>query len=155
MIFITVGTTSFPFARMIHIFEAVCENRHKDELVVFQHGATPVKTIAKNVVIEPYLDFATTNRYLCQARVVICHGGPSTIYQALSYGKVPWVFPREKQFGEHVDDHQVCFVRFMKRRKFILSAKEIIKNNYVSDTIPARVTGQSARRLIVYLESIV
>lgn len=119
MIFITVGTTHFPFVRMERIFRDVCRTRKNNELVVFQHGVTPVTTGENNATLIPYMDFDTTNRCLHQARVVICHGGPATVYQALSYGKVPCVLPREKQFGEHVDDHQVCFCNYLNQRRMI------------------------------------
>ncbi len=53
--------------------------------------------------------------YMRRARIIVAHGGPATIYQALVSGKIPWVLPREKRFGEHVNDHQVEFCRFMEQ----------------------------------------
>lgn len=61
--------------------------------------------------------------YMRQARIIICHGGPATIYQALSFGKIPWVLPREQQHGEHLNDHQVDFAKFMSSHKLIHTIK--------------------------------
>lgn len=51
------------------------------------------------------------NKYVEQARIVITHGGPSSFIMALQKGKIPIVVPRQKQFGEHVNDHQLDFAR--------------------------------------------
>lgn len=159
MIFITVGTTRFPFVRMAHIFEAVCGCRHKNELIIFQHGATPMETTANNVVVVPYLNFIMMNRYLRQARVIICHGGPATIYQALSYGKVPWVLPREKQIGEHVDDHQVCFCRYLERKHHVYLIEDLaVLREKINDVVVSRVRRRELAfsiPLIQYLDSCV
>jgi UDP-N-acetylglucosamine transferase subunit ALG13 len=50
------------------------------------------------------------------ARVVVCHGGPGTILEARAAGRVPIVVPRDPTFGEHVDDHQIRFVRWLAIR---------------------------------------
>ena len=36
--------------------------------------------------------------------------------QALQFGKVPIVVPRQKKFGEHVNDHQLDFCRAVSNR---------------------------------------
>ena len=46
-----------------------------------------------------------------EARIVITHGGPSSFIMPLQIGKIPIVVPRQKQFNEHVNDHQVDFVK--------------------------------------------
>lgn len=47
---------------------------------------------------------------------MITHGGPSSFLAPLQIGKVPIVVPRQKRFGEHVNDHQVEFCRAVKER---------------------------------------
>ena len=48
---------------------------------------------------------------IARARIVITHGGPASILQALSLDKVPVVVPRSAAYGEHVDNHQIAFGR--------------------------------------------
>lgn len=45
------------------------------------------------------------------ARIVITHGGPSSFFMPLQIGKTPIVVPRRHEFGEHVNDHQVSFLK--------------------------------------------
>ena len=47
------------------------------------------------------------NELVEKARIVITHGGPSSFLMVLQKGKIPIVVPRQKQFDEHVNDHQV------------------------------------------------
>ena len=48
--------------------------------------------------------------YLKSARIVITHGGPASFIAPLSIGKIPIVVPRQKNFNEHVNNHQKDFV---------------------------------------------
>ena len=66
------------------------------------------------------MPFAAIQDHMARARVVITHGGPASIMQALSHGKVPIVVPHQPQFGEHVDDHQVRFSRRVADRVIVV-----------------------------------
>ncbi len=50
------------------------------------------------------------------ASVVVSHGGPGTIMGARRAGRVPDRRPPPGALGEHVDDHQVRFSRWMAER---------------------------------------
>lgn len=54
---------------------------------------------------------------MSKARIVITHGGPSSFIMPLQIGKIPVVVPRQKKFNEHVNDHQVEFVRAVAERQ--------------------------------------
>lgn len=57
---------------------------------------------------------------------MITHGGPSSIMMALQRGKIQIVVPRQKQYEEHVNDHQVEFSRFIEeKQKNIIVVEEI------------------------------
>ena len=45
------------------------------------------------------------------ARIVITHGGPASFVMPLQIGKTPIVVPRQRKYGEHINDHQVEFAR--------------------------------------------
>ena len=53
---------------------------------------------------------------VADARIVITHGGPASFIMPLQIGKTPIVVPRQKQFDEHVNDHQVEFARNVAER---------------------------------------
>ncbi len=48
-------------------------------------------------------------RLFSAADVVVSHGGPSTVMDARSSGRLPIVVPRDPARGEHVDGHQMRF----------------------------------------------
>jgi UDP-N-acetylglucosamine transferase subunit ALG13 len=50
-------------------------------------------------------------RYILAASVVVTHGGPATIAEAIAAGHVPLVVPRLRRLGEQVDDHQLAYAR--------------------------------------------
>ena len=43
-------------------------------------------------------------------------GGPASFIMPLQIGKTPIVVPRQHQFNEHVNDHQVEFARNVAKR---------------------------------------
>ena len=53
---------------------------------------------------------------VADARIVITHGGPASFIMPLQIGKAPIVVPRQHQFNEHVNDHQVEFARNVAKR---------------------------------------
>jgi UDP-N-acetylglucosamine transferase subunit ALG13 len=156
MIFITVGTTPFPFFRMIDVVKNIIDQRKNNEKIIFQCGNTPCMLKSKNVFVRQSLKYTDIQKYMREARVIISHGGPATIYQAFAAGKKPFIVPREKQYGEHVNDHQVYFCQTLfKEGKVILFNKENCHlpngkvtqklNIYKNITLP---------RVIQYLKSI-
>ena len=63
---------------------------------------------------------------MADARIVITHGGPSSFIAPLEMGKIPIVVPRKKEFGEHVNNHQVSFCRAVaERQKNIIVVEEM------------------------------
>jgi UDP-N-acetylglucosamine transferase subunit ALG13 len=129
MIFVTVGTTPFPFLRMAAVVQNIIDLRNEKEEILFQCGNTPCDFKYDNVTVRHNLSFNETQQYMKRARIVICHGGPATIYQAFSFGKIPYVIPRKRQYGEHVNDHQVYFCQDLDGKgKIILLDQVNIKN---------------------------
>lgn len=118
MIFVTVGTTGFPFDRVDAIVNEAAEKFPKEK-IIYQSKTSKANT-ADNLKIYQELKYPNFLRYIKEARVIITHGGPATIYLALTYGKsVPFVLPRKEKFLEHVSDHQIHFARFMAKEKLV------------------------------------
>jgi UDP-N-acetylglucosamine transferase subunit ALG13 len=110
VIFVTVGTHEQPMDRLMEALDALPpEILPDDEQLVVQYGWSTWVPMRANA--SKLLGFDEVQAHMAAARIVITHGGPASIMQALSHGKVPVVVPRQAHFGEHVDDHQVLFAR--------------------------------------------
>ena len=109
MIFVTVGTHEQGFDRLIKEIDNLKEKKIIQEKVIIQKGYTYYDP--KYCETYKLIDYEKMQQYLKEARVVITHGGPASFMAPLSMGKIPIVIPRQKQFEEHVNDHQVDFVK--------------------------------------------
>ncbi len=165
MIFVTVGTTSFPFDRLLKaVDEAVGSLRNEEELIV-QKGVSTYKLRYSKVKVFNELPFDKIVAYLKKARVVITHGGPASIFLALKYGQNrPLVVPRIQKFGEHVDDHELYFARFLKEQgkiKAILPVDDLTTKikEYLSQPIAcarneSAISSELVKKLADYTNSI-
>lgn len=109
MIFVTVGTHEQPFNRLVEEIDRLKGTNIIDEDVVIQTGfSTYEPRFCVWSKLFPYQDMC---KYVEEARIVITHGGPSSFVMPLQVGKTPIVVPRQKKFGEHVNDHQLEFAR--------------------------------------------
>ena len=114
MIFVTVGTHEQPFNRLIQYMDQLKEHERILEEVILQTGfSTYIPRFCK---WEKLFSYQEMTEYVEQARIVITHGGPSSFIAALQKGKIPIVVPRQKQFGEHVNDHQLDFAKTVQER---------------------------------------
>lgn len=126
MIFVTVGTHEQPFNRLV---KAVDELKGtgviaQEEKVVIQTGySTYEPKFCEWSSLIPYKQMA---EYIDNARIIITHGGPASFIAPLQIGKTPIVVPRQKQYGEHVNDHQVDFARnVVEKMGTIISVEDI------------------------------
>ena len=109
MIFVTVGTHEQPFNRLIECMDNLKKDGAITEEVVVQTGySTYEPKYCKWRKLFPYDEMI---KLVEDARIVITHGGPSSFIMPLQIGKTPIVVPRRHEFGEHVNDHQVSFVK--------------------------------------------
>ena len=114
MIFVTVGTHEQPFNRLIECIDSlVGEGKIKEEVFIQTGYSTYEPKFCKWKKMLPYQDMIN---YVAEARIIITHGGPSSFIMPLQIGKIPIVVPRQKQYGEHVNDHQVEFCREVEKR---------------------------------------
>lgn len=109
MIFVTVGTHEQPFNRLIEEIDKLVKNNEIKEEIFIQTGfSTYEPKYCKWKKLIPYNEM---NKKIEEARIIITHGGPASFIAPLSIGKVPIVVPRQKDFNEHVNNHQVEFVK--------------------------------------------
>ena len=114
MIFVTVGTHEQPFNRLIKKIDNLVAKGNIKEKVIIQTGFSTY--IPKYCEFHKMMSFEEMQAALRDARIVITHGGPSSFIEALQFGKVPIVVPRQEKFHEHVNNHQVEFTELIAKR---------------------------------------
>jgi beta-1,4-N-acetylglucosaminyltransferase len=119
VIFVTVGTV-FPFDRLITAVDALAGNGWTGEAFFAQVGVGGAR--------PRYMEWTETLAWqgfaerMAEAHAVIAHAGMGTIVSALEAGKPLLVMPRRRQFGEHVNEHQVATARRFEESGHILVA---------------------------------
>lgn len=142
MIFVTVGTHEQPFNRLVQKVDELKRDNIIKEDVIIQTGFSIYEPrFCQWSKLIPYQQMV---KYVEDARIVITHGGPASFIMPLQIGKTPIVVPRQHQFNEHVNNHQMEFARNVaKRMGTIISVEDIetlgeIISNY--DQIVARMS---------------
>lgn len=138
MIFVTVGTHEQPFNRLVQKIDQLKKDGIIEDEVFIQTGFSTYEP--KHCQWSKLIPYEDMVQYVEKARIVITHGGPASFIMPLQIGKIPIVVPRQKQFGEHVNDHQVEFCKIVEERmKNIivvenenLLEKTILKYNEIS-----------------------
>lgn len=114
MIFVTVGTHEQPFNRLVKKVDDLVAQGNIKEKVVIQTGFSTYN--ATHCEAHKMMSFDEMQQALKDARIVITHGGPSSFIEALQFGKVPIVVPRQEKYHEHVNNHQVDFTKLIEKR---------------------------------------
>ncbi len=122
MILVTLGTHPSPMDRLVSALAQLVGDGRIREPVVIQsaaYGVRPAGLELRDVV--PADELASLAR---EASAIVTHGGPGSITLALSAGHRPIVVPRDPAHGEHVDDHQIRFARWLASRRPILVVED-------------------------------
>lgn len=126
MIFVTVGTHEQQFNRLIKAIDELKRDGIITDNVIMQTGfSTYEPKYCQWSKLLPYQQMVTNVE---NARIVITHGGPASFIMPLQIGKTPIVVPRQHQYEEHVNDHQVEFTRNVAERMgTIIPVEDIAK----------------------------
>lgn len=126
MIFVTVGTHEQSFKRLIKKVDQLVEKGVITEDVFMQIGYTrdytPIHCSYKELITNEEMQ-----EYSEKARIVITHGGPGSIMLPFQLGKVPIVVPRNPEFEEHVDQHQILFTKKLESFNKVIGIYDIDK----------------------------
>lgn len=114
MIFVTVGTHEQPFNRLVQEIDNLKRDGVITEDVIIQTGYSTYEP--KYCQWDKLIPYKQMLKNVKDARIVITHGGPASFIMPLQIGKTPIVVPRQKKFGEHVNNHQVEFARNVESR---------------------------------------
>ncbi len=104
---VSLGTDHHTFDRLVRWIDDYARRR-PDLRVLVQHGHSNAPDRATGT---PFLAGDELTEAMRAATVVVTHGGPGTITQARAAGHLPVVVARDPELEEHVDDHQLLFVK--------------------------------------------
>ena len=128
MIFVTVGTHEQPFDRLVKEIDRLVGEKEIQEDVIIQTGYCIYEP--KYCKWQKFFSYGEMESYMKVADKVICHGGPATFMSVLNEGKVPIVVPRLEEYGEHVNNHQLEFVKKVKKAGYkIILVEDISELN--------------------------
>jgi len=123
LIFLTVGTHEQGLDRLLIELDRLVEVGEIKHEVFAQIGYS--KYIPKNYQYKEMLSYKDMDTYVKTSDIVITHGGPGSIFHPLQYGKIPIVVPRNPEFKEHVDDHQILFTKRLENLQKIIAVYSI------------------------------
>ena len=133
MIFVTVGTHEQQFNRLIEKIDNLKKDGLIKEDVFIQTGFSTYEP--KYCKWSKLISYQDMQKYNKEATIVITHGGPASFIAPLQLGKIPIVVPRQYEFDEHVNNHQLEFAKNVaERMKNIIPVyniddlEDIIKN---------------------------
>jgi UDP-N-acetylglucosamine transferase subunit ALG13 len=119
LVFATVGTDHHRFERLMDWIDA-WGALHPEARLVVQHGNARAVERAESIA---FLQPERFRELLRDASAVVCPGGPGAIMETRAAGLRPIVVPRRGDLGEHVDNHQLAFSRFLGERELVTLAE--------------------------------
>lgn len=130
MIFVTVGTHEQPFNRLIKKVDELKREGLIDEEIMMQTGfSTYTPSYCRAEKLLSYQDMINN---VSNAHIVITHGGPASFLMPLQMGKIPIVVPRQFEYHEHINNHQVEFCDTVQERMGnIIVVKNINDLSYI------------------------
>lgn len=118
-VFASVGTDHHRFDRLIGWLDSWAID-HPEASCLVQYGRSRPPTFCGGV---DFLESDTLRETLRSSATIVSHGGPATIAEARSAGRVPICVPRDPRYGEHVDEHQQLFSRRIAKDHVVLLAE--------------------------------
>ena len=166
MIFITTGSRSFQFNRLLEAVDKAIENGTITDEVFAQVGSSNYKI--KHYKSVEFLNHEEFIERMHNCDIVLTHGGTGVIVNAVKIGKRVVAVPRLAKYQEVVDDHQIQLVQAFEKQgmvtacydcneigKAIEEAKGIDVKTYTSntqtiiDSIDAMISGKAEGEKII------
>ena len=130
MIFITVGTHEQGMERLLKEVDKLISNREITDEVFAQIGYSTY--VPKNYKYKDLIGYDEMDKLVKKSSIIITHGGPGSIFHAIQHRKIPIVVPRNPEFNEHVDNHQILFTERLERQNKVIGVYDI---NHLEDAI--------------------
>jgi UDP-N-acetylglucosamine transferase subunit ALG13 len=120
VIFVTVGTHTAPFDRLVRAGERYAAT--SGERVVVQRGASRyLPVVAESFT---FCESGEMERLIRASRVVVCHAA-DTILDAIRLGRPVVAVPRRRCYSEHLNDHQVHLAAALAGRSTVVALDDL------------------------------
>ena len=131
LIFVTLGTQDKPFPRLLEAVQKQIDNGNitREEKIIVQAGCTKFKS--KDMEIKHYMSIKKFEQLIDEADLIISHAGVGTILTALNKNKKIIAAARLKEYGEHVNDHQLQILENFRDEGYLLALEDFETLNVV------------------------
>ena len=123
MILVMLGTQNNSFHRLLEEIDKLINDGLIKEDVVVQAGYT--KYESTNMKIFDFISSDELDKLEQQADCIITHGGVGSIISSIEKDNKVIAVPRLKQYGEHVNDHQLDIVQSFDKLGYIIGITDI------------------------------
>ncbi len=123
MILVMLGTQNNSFYRLLEEIDRLIEIGKINDEVIVQAGYT--KYESKNMKIIDFASSEEIEKLEQKANCIITHGGVGSIIGSIEKGKKVIAVPRLKQYGEHVNDHQLDIVESFDKLGYIIGITDV------------------------------
>jgi UDP-N-acetylglucosamine transferase subunit ALG13 len=130
VIFLTTGT-QLPFDRLVRAVDDWADTAQPEGGIAAQVLPAPrAPYVPRNFKTRARLTPAEYDEMFAKADLIVSHAGMGTILTALTNGKRICIMPRQVQFGEHRNDHQLATVERLGTHPGLFKARD-------ADALPA------------------
>ena len=123
MILVMLGTQNNSFHRLLEEIDKLIMDGQIKEDVVVQAGYT--KYESSNMKIFDFISSEELENLEQQASCIITHGGVGSIIGSIEKDKKVIAVPRLKQYGEHVNDHQLDIIQSFDKLGYIIGITDV------------------------------
>ena len=123
MILVMLGTQNNSFHRLLEEIDRLIERGKINDEVIVQAGYT--KYESQNMKVIDFVSNDEIEKFEQQADYIITHGGVGSIIGSIEKGKKVIAVPRLKQYGEHVNDHQLDIVESFDKLGYIIGITDV------------------------------
>lgn len=115
LIFLTVGSTQFPFTRLFIAVDKALEKLRSEAKVIVQASKSSYKWKYKNIQVYDSLAPSEINNLFVRADKILAHGGVGTLYALSKNAKsMPLIVTRLHTYDEHVNNHQLEHIQYVR-----------------------------------------
>lgn len=118
-----LGTQNNSFYRLLEEIDRLIEIGKINDEVIVQAGYTKYKS--QNMKIVDFVSNDEIEKLEQQADCIITHGGVGSIIGSIEIGKKVIAVPRLKQYGEHVNDHQLDIIESFDKLGYIIGITDV------------------------------
>lgn len=126
MIFVTVGSRSYPFDRLFKKLDELYDMGILTDTMFAQIGTSTYRP--KNYNFKNYISQEDFLIQIEKSDIVVSHGASGSIMKALNAGKKVIAVTRMEKYGEHINDHQIQNNEAFASNHYVLMADLELEN---------------------------